>query len=158
MRLQTPLETADLAWAFASLCGLLRVPFESRLFLQQFPPPATLATLSLAAGALGLKLKRCRGALRELAECNAPVIAARHCADGGTRLALILCADSQGALVTERDSAPRSLTHAELAAGYEPDMLAVATRESALEERELTNRAFGLAWFLPRSRRRSARR
>lgn len=149
MRVQTPVETADLAWAFASLCGLLRVPFESRLFLQQFPPPATLATLSLAAGALGLKLKRCRGALRELAECNAPVIAARRCADGGTRLALILCADSQGALVSERDSAPRSLTQAELAAGYEPDMLAVATRESALEERELTDRAFGLAWFLP---------
>ncbi len=149
MRLQTPIETADLAWAFASLCGLLRVPFESRLFLQQFPPPATLATLSLAAGALGMKLKRCRGALRELAKCNTPVLAARRCADGGARLALILSADSEGALIAERDTAPRSLTQAELAVGYEPDMLAVATSAFAPEERELTSPTFGLGWFLP---------
>lgn len=151
MRPQTPIETADLAWAFASLCGLLRVPFDSRLFLQQFPPPASIATLTHAATALGLQLSARSGALRMGARLAAPLIALRRLPDGATRVALVLSADAHAVLVAERDAQPRSVPLADFAAAYEPELMAAALREEALDKREgaLTSQAFGLSWFVP---------
>lgn len=151
MRPQTPIETADLAWAFASLCGLLRVPFDARLFLQQFPPPASVATLKQAAAALGLRATALEVAPRELRLSSAPLIAAkREAKDGVVRLALVLCADDGAVLVAEREAAPRSVKYADFVAAYEPQMLSVEAREPAPErEHEHATPAFGLAWFVP---------
>jgi len=150
VRPDTPIDTADLAWAFSSLCGLLRLPFDSRLFLQQFPPPASLATLSHAAAALGLQLTPSRAPLRELAGTNAPLVALRRLEDGSARLALVLCADSRAALLAERELAPRSVEPAEVAS-YEPEMFLVTARAEPVEKGDgaPTTREFGLAWFVP---------
>ena len=151
MRSQTPVETADLAWAFASLCRLLHAPFEARLFLQQFPPPACVATITHAAGALGLNLKRYSFGPRERLDLQHPLIAFRRTTeDEATRVALILSADASAVLIAERDCAPRSLSHEELAASYATEMLRVeAKQEPMAAERELAAPPFGLAWFVP---------
>ena len=88
MRPQTTIETADLAWVFSSLCGLLRVPFDSRLFLQQFPPPCDVSTLTHAAAALGLQLTPCRGTPREMARTDSPLVALRSSPEGAAQVAL----------------------------------------------------------------------
>ncbi|HXM82222.1 MAG TPA: hypothetical protein VN929_09905 [Burkholderiales bacterium] len=132
MRLDTPIETADLAWAFASLCSLLRVPFDPDLFLQQFPPPLNVASLSHAASSLGLQVNRRRYAPRDLPQIASPLIALRRAAHGGaSRVALILDADAQAVLVAERNMPPSCIRHTELAANYERDMLVVVPRDSA---------------------------
>jgi subfamily B ATP-binding cassette protein HlyB/CyaB len=136
-----------LAWAFASLCGVLRVPFEPGLFLQQFPPPANLATLEHAASALGLRLKRLRCAARELAALDSPLIAFRA---GNGKLAIVLCGDAKSVLLAERDADTRNMTHEEFDAQFEPGMLAVGKQERAAgSEEALVDRPFGLRWFLP---------
>ncbi|MBP6037678.1 MAG: hypothetical protein KA603_16265, partial [Azonexus sp.] len=45
----------ELAWLFASLCGLYRVPFDAALLQSAHPPPLTRATLHEAARALGFR-------------------------------------------------------------------------------------------------------
>jgi subfamily B ATP-binding cassette protein HlyB/CyaB len=148
MQPQTPISTADLAWAFASLCRLLRVPFDVRLFLQQFPPPSSIATLHQAAEALDLKLKRCTTLGPQLAHAQQPVIAARRPSENGAvGLALILKLDSQGALIAERDGAPRALSLEEFHAAYDGGLWQV-TREDA-GPREFAAPPFGLRWFVP---------
>ena len=149
MRPHTPIDTADLAWAFASLCSLFRLPFDSRLFLQQFPPPSNVATLSQAASAHALQLRS--GRLADLIRSNAPGLMFRRLPDGSARLALVLSTASQAVLITERDASPRNITPLELENLYEPGVLAVAARHKNVEDpdRPLGGRAFGLAWFLP---------
>jgi len=154
----TAIDSADLAWAFASLCGLLRVPFDSRLFLQQFPPPANVATIAQAASALGLQLTPWRRPPRELVHAEAPLLALRGAPDGGARLALVLSADSGALLIVERDAGPRSIGHAEFCDRYDAEMLMVAARDETLEkaDRALAARRFGLAWFVPELMRHRA--
>ena len=138
MRPHTPIESADLAWAFASLCGLLRVPFDARLFLQQFPPPSSVATLAHAAAALGLELTPA-----DPKKAAGPLIAVRD-----TGVAIVLSVEGEAMLVAERNVAPRSVP---LAALGTTELFAVALREEAPERREraLTSPSFGLAWFAP---------
>ena len=150
MRSHAPIEVADLAWAFASLCNLLRTPFDARLFLQRFPPPVNVETLRLAAAALGLRARRCTIGQAEVVQQNAPRIALRHAADGSARIALVLCADHGELLVTERDQAPRRLAYASFAETYEPDLLEIqipTVKEN--EPAEIAHRPFGLWAFVP---------
>ncbi len=158
MQTHTAIDSADLAWAFASLCGLLRIPFDSRLFLQQFPPPASLATIAQAASALGLQLTPWRRPPRELVLADAPLLAFRVVPDGGARLALVLGADSGAVLLAQRDAAPRSIGHAEFCGSYDAEMLLVAARDETLERADsaLAARRFGLAWFVPELMRHRA--
>jgi ATP-binding cassette, subfamily B, bacterial HlyB/CyaB len=143
---QTPLGTADLAWAFGSLCRLVRVPFDARLFLQQFPPPVCVAAVHQAAEALALETKRySAGALTpELP----PLVAVRRTTDNGTaRLALVLQVDAQGVLVVERDGKPRSLAHHEFHAEYEDELWRLKKRDR--DSDALATPPFGLRWFIP---------
>jgi subfamily B ATP-binding cassette protein HlyB/CyaB len=145
----TPLETDDLVWALASLCNALRVPFEPRLLLQQFPPPASVATLQRAARALGVQLTPCALAWNSLGRNGAPVLALRRDGDRA-RPAIVLCADSEAALVAERDRAPASVPRAEFAGGYEAQgWVAVAAAPAPQEDGALAQPPFGLGWFVP---------
>jgi len=146
---ETPIEVADLLWALASLCGVQRVPFDARLVLQQFPPPLDIATFMHAANALGLPVSRAPVAARDLKHALLPLVAMRR--DGGcARLALVLSADAQTALVAERDSAPRAIPLGEFAGRYSLDALLVGTpKEESPRDAGLTNRPFGLRWFIP---------
>jgi ATP-binding cassette, subfamily B, bacterial HlyB/CyaB len=149
VRPETPVETADLAWAFASLCRLLHAPFEPRLFLQQFPPPTCVATLSEAGAALGLDLRRRRCIPRELASMPLPLIVLRRSTEGdATRLGLIIAADARSVLLAERDCAPRSLSHPELIEQYDDELLCAEKAQPSAEQ-ELAAPPFGLRWFVP---------
>ncbi|MGH8704629.1 MAG: peptidase domain-containing ABC transporter, partial [Burkholderiales bacterium] len=156
MHPDTPIEAADLVWALASLAGAQRVPFDPRILLQQFPPPLSVATLIHAGSALGLRISRRNLALRELAQSEFPLLALRR--EGrGARVALVLCADAQAALVAEREAAPRDCPLADLATRYETEFLLVSSPEEASAgERELTDRPFGLSWFVPELLRHKA--
>lgn len=148
MQRHIAIEAADLAWAFATLCGILHRPFDARLFLQQFPPPSDLRALGRAAQSLGLALSACRTSMRELTQNGVPCIAIKQAA-GGANLGIVLCADAQAALVAERGAAPRSVSYEELAGAYGDEVLRVVivSREAAAEEPAPPPRRFGFGWF-----------
>jgi ATP-binding cassette, subfamily B, bacterial HlyB/CyaB len=145
----TPVEAADLLWALASLCGAQRVPFDARIVLQQFPPPLDIAALMHAATALGLSVSLKPLAARDLKHALLPLVALRR--DGaGARLALVLSADTKTALVAERGEAPKEIPLLEFANRYAPDaLLVVAAAEESARDAQLTDRPFGLRWFIP---------
>ncbi len=152
----TPIEAADLLWALASLCGVQRVPFDARMVLQQFPPPLSIATLLYAASALGLRVSQRVVPARDLRHSVLPVLAMRR--DGaGARLAVVLFADAETVLVAERDSAPRDVPLREFAGRYEAGVLLAAPPvEEPAREPALTDRPFGLRWFIPELLRHKA--
>ena len=150
MRQHAPIEVADLAWAFASLCNLLRVPFDARLFLQRFPPPASVATLSLAAAALGLRSRTCTLGAEEKVRQSAPRIALRMLADGSARIAIVLAADYGELLLAERGQEPRSLRFQQFAETFEPELLEVELQPATHgDAAEIAARPFGLWAFVP---------
>ncbi len=148
----TPIDAGDLLWALAGLCRAHRVRFDARTMLQQFPPPLDVASLMHAAAGLGLKVSLRPVAARDLKHALLPLLAMRKEA-GSARLALVLAADSQSALVADREAAPRDIPLREFAGRYAPEVLQVALPEEAREavtgEPGLTNRPFGLRWFVP---------
>jgi subfamily B ATP-binding cassette protein HlyB/CyaB len=162
LQLETPIEAGDLLWALASLCRAQRVPFDARAVLQQFPPPLDVATLMHAASGLGLKVSLRPVAARDLKHALLPLLAVRRDGDGA-RLALVLAADSQTALVAEREVAPRDIPLREFASRHAPDVVLVAVADetqagesSEFGEPGLTNRPFGLRWFVPELLRHKA--
>jgi subfamily B ATP-binding cassette protein HlyB/CyaB len=153
---ETPIEAADLLWALASLCGVQRVPFDARLVLQQFPPPLDIAAFMHAANALGLPVSRGPVPARDLRYALLPLVAMRR--DGKVaRLALVLAADTQTALVAERETPPREIPLEEFAGRYSMDAVQVAipTGKSS-QDAVLTDRPFGLRWFIPELLRHKA--
>ena len=133
-----------------------RVPFEPRLILQQHPPPLSVGTLLSAAAGLGLKLSRGTVLPRELRHAVLPVLALRR-EGAGARLALVLSADAQNVLIAERDAAPRDLPLREYAGRYETGVLLAPPREeAAAPDSALTDRPFGLRWFVPELLRHKA--
>ena len=149
----TPIEAADLLWALASLCGVQRLAFDARLALQQCPPPVTLASLRHAAAGLGLRTAECDVPARDLRASALPMIALRR-EGSGARLALVLSADARTVLVAERDARPQDLSHEEFVHRYEPRQLSASAADPAgapqgAAEASLTDRPFGLRWFVP---------
>ena len=138
-----PIDAADVAWAFASLCGLLRVAFDARLFRQQFPPPLSLGSLPAAAVALGLRIDQNPPA-------GAPVITVRRKEEQGvTRIALVLSADEASVLVAERGQEARRLSREAFATEYDGRVsLAVSRAAEPRGESDVTPK-FGLSWFVP---------
>jgi subfamily B ATP-binding cassette protein HlyB/CyaB len=152
----TPIDAADLVWALASLCGMQRMPFDARLVLQQCPPPVTLATLFHAAAALGLRVSERTVPARDLRHALLPVLAIRR-EGAGARVALVLSADERTALVAEREARPREQPLLEFAMRYAPEvMVADAAPEAGGREPALTDRPFGLRWFIPELLRHKA--
>ncbi|MBC7803857.1 MAG: peptidase domain-containing ABC transporter [Candidatus Parcubacteria bacterium] len=133
-----------------------RVSFDAQLVLQQFPPPLDVAALMRAARTLGLKISTCAIAARDLKQAQLPLVAFRN--DGsGARLALVLSADSKTALVAEREAPPQDVPLSEFSKRYAYDMLVVrAPSEEPGLEAALTDRPFGLRWFLPELLRHKA--
>jgi len=152
---ETPIETADLLWALASLCGVQRMAFDARLVLQQYPPPLCIATLIHAGGTLGLKVSRRSVPARELRQAVLPVLALRR-EGAAARLAMVLSADARTALVAERDAPPRELPLAAYAERYEAEVFVAAPLVAAEREPALTDRPFGLRWFVPELLRHKA--
>ena len=155
-QLDSPIEAADLLWALASLCGVQRLPFDARSLLQQFPPPLNLGSIVQAGAGLGLQISVRDLPARDLRQAVLPAVVWR--AQGtGARLALVLAADAQSILVAERDAAPRDIPVQEFVSRYAPAVLLVSRKpETAAAEAGLTDRPFGLRWFLPELLRHKA--
>ena len=151
----TPIDAADLLWALASLCGMQRMPFDARLALQQCPPPVTMAALFHAASALGLRVSEQTVPARDLRHAALPVLAVRR-AGAGAKLAMVLSADSRIVLIAERDAKPREMSLGEFAAQFETDVLVAVPREAGASDPALTDRPFGLRWFIPELMRHKA--
>lgn len=145
------IETADLVWALARLCGARRVAFEPRMFLQQFPPPMTLATFERAAGALGLRLSA-RRAAKGLPADSFPAIAVARAGNDmlPRKLGFVIRADEDALLVSAREGGPRALSREEFAEQFEAEVLCAGASEAkAPEEGVLGTGRFGLRWFVP---------
>ena len=153
---ETPIDAADLLWALAGLAGAHRVSFDARSTLHQFPPPLNLATLSHASAALGIRLAQRSIPPRDLGQASFPLVALRR--DGDTaRLAIVLSADSKAVLLAERETQPHELSPADFGARYGTDvLLASAEEQKADSEPALTDRPFGLSWFIPELLRHKA--
>jgi len=152
----TPIEAADLLWALAGLCGVQRMPFDAHAVLQQFPPPLDVATLMHAATALGLRVSLRPVAARDLKHALLPLLALRR-EGAGVRLALVLSADARSALVAERDTEPRDIPLQEFAGSYAAEVLLVdLAQENSPPDPALTDRPFGLRWFIPELLRHKA--
>ena len=149
-----PVDTADLVWAMATLCRARQVAFEPRLFLQQFPPPTSTATLLRAAGALGLRLERYPIAGSAPLRCPAVAVAAE-----GTsrRLAVVLAMNADACLVATRDAEPASVPRQEFLRRYGEHVWEGEVAEAAPKgEPGVVGARFGLGWFLPELARHRA--
>ena len=155
MQQDRPLEPADFVWALASLCGAFRIPFDAQLLQQQFPPPLGVAALVRAARELGLRLASRRIPARDLHCAAFPLLALRRGSEG-MRLAVVLCADSDAALVSERDGAPREIPLAEFGEQHEAEVLVPSEAAPRGQAGEPRARTFGLAWFVPELLRHKA--
>jgi len=153
---EAPIEATDLVWALAALAGAHRVAFDARATLQQFPPPLDLATLSHAGADLGIRLARRAVPPRDLWELSFPVVAMRM--EGGiARLAIVMAADRGTVLLSEREKQPHELLLADFAGRYGFEVLTVAAAPPQAEpDPALTDRPFGLAWFVPELLRHKA--
>ncbi|HTP62999.1 MAG TPA: peptidase domain-containing ABC transporter [Burkholderiales bacterium] len=155
MQPDTPIDAADLLWALASLCGMQRMPFDARLALLQCPPPVTMAALFHAASALGLRVSEQTVPARDLRHAVLPVLAVRR-EGAGAKLAMVLSADSRTVLVAERDAKPRDMPLGDFALQFETGVLAAVPREADGSDPALTDRPFGLRWFIPELMRHKA--
>lgn len=151
-----PIEAADLVWVLSALAGAHRVAFDARATLQQFPPPLDLAALSHAGAGLGIRLARRAVPPRDLWELVLPVVAMRMEGDVA-RLAIVMAADRGTVLLAERETQPHELLLADFAARYSFEVLtATAVPPQPEADHALTDRPFGLAWFVPELLRHKA--
>ena len=89
--LSLPLERERLLWLLGSICQLFRVPFESRLILQHYPPPYVLGSLIEAAQGLGFQVREQVRPAGGMAAHHLPAIA--PCRDPSQAPALVLKTD-----------------------------------------------------------------
>ncbi len=145
------LETADLLWALSGLCGAHRLAFEPRLFLQQFPPPFTVATIERAASILGLSLAA-HDAAAHACKTRFPLLAIRRGAAEGMprRLGIVLRIDEGTVLVAAREGEPQAIPLGDFVTQYEAELLSACPGEVASGGEEVLGAGkFGLRWFVP---------
>lgn len=154
----------EVLWALGSLCGLYRLPFDSALVAQQFPPPYTVGTFHESARALGLKTGSCAIAGLDWQQLPLPAIAlvrpapaAPDAAPALPHLILILKTDGKVLSYCRAGSqAPESISVAEAALCFEPEILLVAKAASVGEKADeeiagfaSEKKKFGFRWFVP---------
>ena len=154
--MDVPVEAADFVWALAAVAGAHRVAFDARGTLQQYPPPLDLAALRHAGAGIGIHLA-CRAVPpRDLWEQSFPVLAVRMEGDVA-RLAIVMTADRGTVLLAERDKQPHELLLADFAERYGLEVFTSAAIPADEEpDAALTDRPFGLGWFVPELLRHKA--
>jgi subfamily B ATP-binding cassette protein HlyB/CyaB len=151
----------EVLWALGSLCGLYRLPFDSGLVAQQFPPPYTVGTFHEAARSLGLKTGSCAIAGLDWQKLPLPAIAfLRHTdAVSGEAPNAILILKTDGNVLSyfrAGSQVPESISTEEAALQFEAQVLLVAKEASVgeSEDEEIAGFAtekknFGFSWFVP---------
>lgn len=153
------LEKEDFLWVLASLCALLRVPFDRALTVRRHPPPLTLGALHEAARALGLQTSSEQRGDVDWPILPMPCVAFLASDEAGmVRIAPVVIAkfdDDRLLCFRPGVDAPETMTLAEAAAGFLPGLIVVGPPE--FEELGSGNpddvadekQAFGFRWFLP---------
>jgi len=139
----------QLAWVIGSLCRIHRVPFDSALLAQQFPPPYDRAALQSAARAYGFKtgFTGARGGRFDAL----PLPAVAFLLSGAP--ALILKHDGERVIYVEAGSdAARTGLSTEFDALFEPQVMLAA--RDPVETEPLPGapeepKSFGFRWFVP---------
>src|SRR5690349_18689416 len=75
MSLTDTVRREEVLWALGSLCGLYRIPFDSTLVAQQFPPPYNVGSFHAMARVLGIKSGSCELAGVDWQQLPLPAIA-----------------------------------------------------------------------------------
>lgn len=146
-------------WLLGSLANLYRIPFDTALVAQQYPPPHTLASFHEAARALGLKT-----GTRPLVDIDwvkppLPAVTFMYAPLDNSAITpphipvIVLKSDGQHILVFRLGSqTPEALPIDSLAGRFAPELISVARGETAAgEERipgfETEKKDFGFSWF-----------
>jgi len=161
------LSDKDFVWVLGSLCQLHRVPFDSAVLLQQFPPPYDRTTLFGAAKALEFKVGERAIGSKELPTLPLPCVAflksPETAAAGQDRegqepapapkAALIVKAGDKEFLYFEAGSnEPRRAPLDEYEARFAPEVILVGRSPAQATDPDapVSDRpAFGFKWFVP---------
>ena len=144
-------------WLIGSLCATNRVPFDARLFLQQFPPPYSVHRLVEATRALQFRLGQSPLSSANLLSLRYPCIAfLRPTGEGEERAplkpALLVRSDGERLLYFEAgERTPRSASAAQVATLFLPTAYLVsyegARQEPTGDGVAARKQTFGFRWF-----------
>ena len=159
MSLTGTVRREEVLWALGSLCGLYRIPFDSALVAQQFPPPYTHGSFHEMARALGIRSGNCALAGADWQQLPLPAVAFLRPEGEGEVAGLVLVLKSDGKLLSVcRAGAqePETIAVEEAALRFAPDILLFGkeAETGARDEEEIAGftqekKAFGFRWFVP---------
>lgn len=161
MSLTDTVRREEVLWALGSLCGLYRLPFDSALVAQQFPPPYSVATFHEMARAVGIKSGSCAIDGLNWQQVPLPAVAFLRTAqpDGGEAFTALLILKTDGKVLScfrAGSEVAESVGIDEAARRFAPELLLFG-KETVLDagpDQEIagfTNekKSFGFRWFLP---------
>ncbi|MFC5460637.1 peptidase domain-containing ABC transporter [Massilia niabensis] len=160
MSLTDTVRREEVIWALGSLCGFYRIPFDSALVAQQFPPPYNLGSFHEMARSLGIKSGSCDLAGVDWQQLSLPAVAFLRAEqpEAGTSAVLVVKADGKLLSVFRAGSdTPESITVEEAALRFAPSILLfgkepdVGSTDGDEEIAGFTQekKAFGFRWFVP---------
>ncbi len=161
MSLTDSVRREDVLWALGSLCGLYRLPFDSALLAQQFPPPYQVATFHDMARAVGIKSGSCATAGLDWQQAPLPAVAFLRTPqpDGSEALAALLILKTDGKVLScfrAGSDIAEAIGIEDAAQRFAPELLLFAkeTAADADPDEEIAGFAaekkpFGFRWFLP---------
>jgi ATP-binding cassette, subfamily B, bacterial HlyB/CyaB len=160
MSLTDSVRREEVLWALGSICSLYRLPFDSALVAQQFPPPYSIGTFHEAARSLGLKTGTCPIAGLDWQSLPLPAIAFLAPDEGSEEppAALLILKTDGNVLSVFRAGAqvPESITADEAMKRFAPELLLFAKEASVGEAKgeeiagfSTEKKRFGFRWFVP---------
>ncbi len=149
------LDADGFVWLAGAACQLFRVPFDSRLLVQQFPPPQTRTTVVEALQGLGFTVALTELPPHTLARLAGPAfltIAADDASDSDLGFVLFLRCDGERIAYLEPGAKDaREIPLADFAVRYKGEVLQFALKEQPVADPDGIDKksAFGFRWFLP---------
>jgi subfamily B ATP-binding cassette protein HlyB/CyaB len=161
MSLTDTVRREEVLWALGSLCGLYRIPFDSALVAQQFPPPYNIGSIHAMARSLGIKSGSCELAGIDWQQLPLPAIAFLPAdpaiEDAAPAALLVLKTDGKVLSFFRAGSQePESIGVDEAALRFAPSVLLFG-KEAEVGDKENEDiagfaqekKAFGFGWFVP---------
>lgn len=142
--------TEKLIWLLGSLCQMQRIPWNSALVLQLYPPPHTVRTLYEAGKQYGFRFGECGSRGFDWSRATYPLVAFRS--DGDSIQPMLVAKADEGRLLyfEPGSGTPRVVPLADFPAQIGEVLLLVArdAPDSTLNEPGQPGRsAFGFQWF-----------
>lgn len=161
MSLTDTVRREEVLWALGSLCGLYRIPFDSALVAQQFPPPYTLGSFHEIARSLGIKTGSCALAGADWQQLPLPAVAflRADAASEDTLPAAVLVLKAEGKTLSvcrAGSQTPETIAVEDAALRFAPTILLFGKEAEvgARDDEDIAGfaqekKAFGFRWFVP---------